>query len=423
MTIGSNAGLRRPRVEDVGPVVDVGLRALRCRCGGHGRQRYSIPRGPNRVRIVTEQTDDRPRGRAAQSLRVGPSTPDRSRRPVRSALVNTRRSPDEARPDPRRAPRPRSPARGLRRRRRRQPRRHRRRRPTSTDDTPTDDTDGSRRRTLDRRHRPARRHGPARWHGRSPAARSLPDVSLPVERRGRSSARSFPNLDDDQISCLADNLGRRTSTRREVMDAARRVQHPDHRPQPAADRRMTASTPSGSTPAACWCCPTRPCSGRCSPTTAARPTSTAIAAPTTRRWRSSRRRAPRRGTGATTTGPTSRSVGVADRRRRGGRRRCSATPARPPCGAGRSPTASPPCAPSTRRACRSASCPTPPARSRRVLRRSGVCQVGPGAGVAVRCVVDSHVVGVAKPDPAIFDHAVAHFAGVDRAASPTSATR
>jgi putative hydrolase of the HAD superfamily len=47
-----------------------------------------------------------------------------------------------------------------------------------------------------------------------------------------------------------------------------------------------------------------------------------------------------------------------------------------------------------------------------VLRRSGVCQVGPGEGVEVRCVVDSHVVGVAKPDPAIFEHAAAHFPGV-----------
>ena len=50
----------------------------------------------------------------------------------------------------------------------------------------------------------------------------------------------------------------------------------------------------------------------------------------------------------------------------------------------------------------------------RVLRRSAVCQVGPGDGVAVRCVVDSHVVGVAKPDPAIFDHAEVHFPGIDR---------
>lgn len=43
-----------------------------------------------------------------------------------------------------------------------------------------------------------------------------------------------------------------------------------------------------------------------------------------------------------------------------------------------------------------------------------VCQVGPGRHVQMRCVVDSHVVGVAKPDPAIFDHALAHFAEFDR---------
>jgi putative hydrolase of the HAD superfamily len=50
-----------------------------------------------------------------------------------------------------------------------------------------------------------------------------------------------------------------------------------------------------------------------------------------------------------------------------------------------------------------------------VLRRSRVCQVGPGDATEVRCVVDSHVVGVAKPDPRIFDHAAIHFAGIDRA--------
>ena len=30
----------------------------------------------------------------------------------------------------------------------------------------------------------------------------------------------------------------------------------------------------------------------------------------------------------------------------------------------------------------------------------------------MRCVVDSHVVGVAKPDPAIFAHAAVHFPGI-----------
>jgi len=37
-----------------------------------------------------------------------------------------------------------------------------------------------------------------------------------------------------------------------------------------------------------------------------------------------------------------------------------------------------------------------------VLRRFGVCQVGEGEGVPVVVIVDSTIVGVAKPDPAIF---------------------
>jgi len=42
-----------------------------------------------------------------------------------------------------------------------------------------------------------------------------------------------------------------------------------------------------------------------------------------------------------------------------------------------------------------------------VLARSKVCQVGDGHGVPVRVVIDSHVVGVAKPDPRIFHEAAA----------------
>jgi putative hydrolase of the HAD superfamily len=49
-----------------------------------------------------------------------------------------------------------------------------------------------------------------------------------------------------------------------------------------------------------------------------------------------------------------------------------------------------------------------------VLRVQGVCQVGPGAGVPVTIVVDSHVVGVAKPDPAIFEPALAALGSPDR---------
>jgi putative hydrolase of the HAD superfamily len=41
-----------------------------------------------------------------------------------------------------------------------------------------------------------------------------------------------------------------------------------------------------------------------------------------------------------------------------------------------------------------------------MLRRFGICQVGAGAGVEVTVIVDSHLVGVAKPDPRIFGHAL-----------------
>ena len=49
-----------------------------------------------------------------------------------------------------------------------------------------------------------------------------------------------------------------------------------------------------------------------------------------------------------------------------------------------------------------------------VLAAQGICQVGPGPAVEVRVVVDSHVVGLTKPDPRIFDLALAHFPGVER---------
>jgi len=49
-----------------------------------------------------------------------------------------------------------------------------------------------------------------------------------------------------------------------------------------------------------------------------------------------------------------------------------------------------------------------------VLAAQGICQVGRGPAVEVRVVVDSHVVGVTKPDPRIFDFALTHFAGIER---------
>ncbi len=49
-----------------------------------------------------------------------------------------------------------------------------------------------------------------------------------------------------------------------------------------------------------------------------------------------------------------------------------------------------------------------------VLARSGVCQAGAGPNVSMRVVIDSHIVGVAKPDPGIFEHALPYFDGIDR---------
>jgi putative hydrolase of the HAD superfamily len=49
-----------------------------------------------------------------------------------------------------------------------------------------------------------------------------------------------------------------------------------------------------------------------------------------------------------------------------------------------------------------------------VLLRSGVCHVGDGPHTPVRVIVDSHVVGVAKPDPRIFDPALVHFTEFER---------
>ena len=42
-----------------------------------------------------------------------------------------------------------------------------------------------------------------------------------------------------------------------------------------------------------------------------------------------------------------------------------------------------------------------------VLATAGLLQVGPGPGVEVTAIIDSGAVGVAKPDPAIFELALA----------------
>jgi len=43
-----------------------------------------------------------------------------------------------------------------------------------------------------------------------------------------------------------------------------------------------------------------------------------------------------------------------------------------------------------------------------------ICQVGSGAHVSMRVIVDSQLVGVTKPDPAIFDHALPAFPEFER---------
>lgn len=50
-----------------------------------------------------------------------------------------------------------------------------------------------------------------------------------------------------------------------------------------------------------------------------------------------------------------------------------------------------------------------------VLARSGICQVGEGPSTPMRVIIDSHIVGVAKPDPRIFDFALEFFTEIDRA--------
>ena len=50
-----------------------------------------------------------------------------------------------------------------------------------------------------------------------------------------------------------------------------------------------------------------------------------------------------------------------------------------------------------------------------VLARSGICQVGEGSCTPMRVIIDSHIVGVAKPDPRIFDFALEFFPEIDRA--------
>jgi putative hydrolase of the HAD superfamily len=48
-----------------------------------------------------------------------------------------------------------------------------------------------------------------------------------------------------------------------------------------------------------------------------------------------------------------------------------------------------------------------------LLRAQSICQIGEGLGVPVLAIVDSTVVGMAKPDPAIFAHALERLGGLE----------
>lgn len=49
------------------------------------------------------------------------------------------------------------------------------------------------------------------------------------------------------------------------------------------------------------------------------------------------------------------------------------------------------------------------------LAADGICQLGPGPGTEMDAILDSMVVGVAKPDPKIFEIALEHLGGIDPA--------
>ena len=185
--------------------------------------------------------------------------------------------------------------------------------------------------------------------------------------------------------------------------------------RPLPRRVGLVSTPSSSARAACSCFLTRPCSDRCWRRSAAIRRSTSTAGPTTSRWRTSRGSSRVKPTGTTTTWPTSSRSG---RRRRARARR--GRPRRHPYGVSLAVAD-----PGARAMAALADSGVPmgvvsnaSGQIESELRRSGVCHVGPGAATTVRCIVDSHVVGVAKPDPHIFEHALPSFpdarAGADR---------
>ena len=108
-----------------------------------------------------------------------------------------------------------------------------------------------------------------------------------------------------------------------------------------------------------------------------------------------------------------RALGVGDAQRSTRRPHGSDASSAPTSGATGSRRASPPSGGCSPGACRPVSSRTPPARSRPPCGTAGSARSGSGAGVPVACVIDSAVVGVAKPDPAIFAPALAALGNPD----------
>ena len=246
---------------------------------------------------------------------------------------------------------------------------------------------------------------------------SIPDISLP-DNASELFAEIFPNLDEDQIDCLVENL------QGEI--------RPERGDQPA---RASATSIRKT------CCLAgdrlrRDLARRRGRARAPRPDRARPVARLLRRFE--RRRAPppahyaamaeKSAQGAEERDWRDVRPGVRDvdrrrrRRRRGGGRR-----ARPHPHGGIVALADPRQPRRPRHARRRRG---PAGRRVQRLRadRGGAAPLRrvpgrPGQRRRRACVVDSHVVGVAKPDPAIFDHAAVHFPAVDRRArSPTSAT-
>ena len=182
------------------------------------------------------------------------------------------------------------------------------------------------------------------------------------------------------------------------------------------DGRVTHdSRRSCSMPAECWCFPTRRCSVRCSRTTAATRRWKRTVERTTPAWRRSPPPAAARCSGTSTTTRTCAASVCADRDADAAADTAAPHPQRVSCGDGRFPESVERVGePWQRPGCRWAWCRTPAARSPRCCRGAACARRATGRHVAVRVVVDSHLVGVAKPDPRIFDHALPYFDGIER---------